>query len=385
MEQEFGLKQGWKIFLYITGAIFFIGSLLAFYFSLVEHAPLLVVIYIPILLFSIYFLLGARKCKIIISDYKIVDVGVFTTKQLHIEEVKGYKNDGQNLIIVPYTRRNKPIRIAGYNQLADHDQLLFWVDVHFEDIALSEYHAEIHEINNNPEFGITDEDRESRFKKAKWISRSYNILSVFFVVGVYLFGAENSHLFNVPMLVYPFIGILLLFLNKGVIKIETKEKSRYPYIGIGLILSSMSIVIKAIMSYQITDYHNFWIPCVVVGAILFALLNKVNVKASGAIDKNQILMIILITSACAYGVPVIVNCDFDTSAATVAPVTILDQHKLTGKITTYVLTVGPWGTHTEANDVDVSQWLYSEVSPGDKVNVNIKRGSLKIPWFYISR
>jgi hypothetical protein len=384
MEQEFSLKKGWKIFSYIASSLFFIGSILAFYFAFAERKPELVFIYIPILLFSVYFLMATIKCKIVISDYKIMDVGVFTTKQLFIEEIKGYGDDGQNITVFSRIKGKKKILIGGYKKLEGCNELLFWLNHNLKDITQDERMAEALEINNNPDFGITYEQRENRFKVAKRISRGYNILSVGFIVGAY-FSWNAHHLFTLLMLLYPFFGVLILFLNKGIIKIETRPNSNYPNISMGLIFSSFFMLIRSIVGYQINDYHNFWGPCLLVGVVLFALLNKTNVRPSGAIDKGQILAIILITSAYAYGGPVIVNCDFDASVNAVVPVTILDQHKLSGKITTYILTVGPWGKHTQSNDVDVSRSLYQEVSPGDRVNVNIKRGSLRIPWFYISR
>ena len=52
-------------------------------------------------------------------------------------------------------------------------------------------------------------------------------------------------------------------------------------------------------------------------------------------------------------------------------------------MTTYKLTVGPWGPFTGDNDVQVWEELYERAQPGERICVYLSDGSLGWQWYWV--
>lgn len=382
MEQEFGLSRGWKIFSYIASGIFVIVAIGMSYGVFVDGKPVLLAFSIPLFLGSVYMLISTRKYKLTVSDSQITETGVFTTIVIQRTDIDGFKIDGNILTVLPRQKGDKKIRINGYQYLENHHRLINWLNYQFDELGHKEYVKETEEILSNPDFGFTDEEKAAKFKKARLVARVYNIISFGFLITPYI---DDSIVLHIIMLIYPFVGILLLYLNNGIIRMDTRGKTNYPYITFGLIIPSLCLTIIAFNTYEVLGYANIWIPVLVIGAVLFVLLSEANKKILGEKYKSQFLSIIIVIVFYVFGASVVINCDFDRSAPINTTAKVVKQFKTTGKIITYSLTLSPWGSRQRDEDVNIPGLLYHRISPGDTVQVNVKKGFLRIPWFYISK
>ncbi|MFC0517516.1 hypothetical protein ACFFGT_25110 [Mucilaginibacter angelicae] len=382
MEQEFGLARGWKIFSYVASVLFVIVAIGMSYGVLADGKPVLLAFSIPLFFGSVYMLISTRKYKLTVSDSQIAETGVFTTIVIQRTDIEGFKIDGNILTVLPRQKGQKKIRINGYQYLENNHRLINWLNYQFDELNERAYVKETEEILSNPDFGFTDQEKAARFKQARLVARIYNIISFGFLITPYI---DGSIVLNTIMLIYPFAGILLLFLYNGIIRMDTRGKTNYPYITFGLIMPSLCLTIIAFNTYEVLGYANIWIPVLVIGAVLFVLLNEANKKALGEKYKSQFLPIIMVIVFYVFGAAVIINCDFDRSAPVSTTAKVVKQFKTTGKIVTYSLTLSPWGIRQHNEDVNIPGSLYHNIAPGDIVQVNVKKGFLRIPWFYISK
>lgn len=383
MKQEFGFTWGWKIFSYTASAIFAIVGVGMSCVVVASGQPVLLLISIPLFFAAVYMLISTGKYKLTITENEIFETGIFTTIVIHITDIDSFKIDGKTLTIRPRQNGQKRIRINGYQYLENNELLISWLYSGFDDFNQKAYIKETEEIRNNADFGVTDEEKAATFKRARLIAQVYNALSVGFLAAPFI----NTHLWlNTTMLLYPFVGVLLLFLHKGVIRMESTGKTtNYPYISLGLIMPSLCLAAVTFTRYEVISYANLWIPVLVIGVILFVLLNEANKKSFGDAYKSQFVHIVIIIVFYVFGSAVIINCDFDRSVPTIATAKVIKQFKTTNKITTYSLTLSPWGDRRQPEDVLVTTSVYKQVSPGEVVRVNIKSGFFKMPWFYVEK
>ncbi|QEM08823.1 hypothetical protein [Mucilaginibacter rubeus] len=382
MEQEFSLARGWKIFCYIACVLFIAAAVGMSYGVLIEGKPVLLAYSIPFFIWSVYMLIRIWKYKLIISDRQITEIHAFTTIVIHRTDIEAFRIDGNILTIFPRQKGQKKIRINGYRYLGNYRGLINWLSYQFNELNHLAYVKETQEILANPDFGFTTGEKAVKFKRARLITRVYNVISFGFIATPYI---DGNITVNSIMLIYPFVGILILFLNRGVILLDTTAKSNHPNIGLGLVMPPLCMAIIVLLRYEVLDYARVWMPALVIGAVLFGLFSRVNKNTAGETYKSQYILIVIIIACYAFGGTIIINCDLDRSVPAITTAKVESQFKTTEKVTTYTLTLGPWGHRKQNEDVDIPGSLYKTISPGDIVNVNVKKGFFNIPWFYISR
>jgi hypothetical protein len=93
---------------------------------------------------------------------------------------------------------------------------------------------------------------------------------------------------------------------------------------------------------------------------------------------------VVVSAIYGFGVTVQTNCVFDNSAAKVFQTTVIDKYIHTGKSTSYYLVLKPWEPGQQSEKAEVRHKMYQKELEGDTVHVYLKKGTLNIPWYYIT-
>jgi hypothetical protein len=139
------------------------------------------------------------------------------------------------------------------------------------------------------------------------------------------------------------------------------------------------------LNADILSYDNLWMPAIVFAVICFAVLYYLSVKKANATLGSQIIFIILTSAILGFGSSLLMNCALDQSSPQVYAATVTDAHISHGKSTTYHIVIGQWGPHQKEENVAVPASFYYKVQVGGQVNVNLKKGLLNVPWFYLTK
>ncbi|WP_295670254.1 hypothetical protein, partial [uncultured Mucilaginibacter sp.] len=90
-------------------------------------------------------------------------------------------------------------------------------------------------------------------------------------------------------------------------------------------------------------------------------------------------VIALYSFAATYGM----NCVFDHSVPVIFNTRVNGKYFTTGKNSGYYLTVSPWGDHKKPEDIEVGKSQYNNTQLGQIVKINLKKGLVTIPWYYL--
>lgn len=383
MDKEFETSIYWKI-IYGAVAIAVIGLSIFLFFDSRSPAGLGKVI-MPVILLVIAFgiIVNLIKRKIVISQYNIISTGVWGTRELSNTNVKGFRIGDKAIYIKPKDGYSK-ITIRDYISIGKSTELIECLKTQYTDLDAVEYNQEHEEILNDPNLGFSKEDREASFKKASQLSLVYNIVGVVLSFLVALLFKYNQ-IIDIVILLYPLGGIALISLSKGLIMLIAKKSSAHYQIFIGIYMPVIVLMIKSIVDYHIFQYENFWVPFIIIGIILFTVLFIYSIRKSNTLIAGQLIVAILIAFAYSYGSVIRINCNFDLSKPKIYTPIVLDQHIITGKKDSYYLNLGPWGTRIYPDDIQVDYTLYHNVTIGGHVNIELKKGLLNIPWFYLQQ
>lgn len=380
MNQEYRVSTEKKV-LYIVLAL--IMAAVPIFLSFATHTPatpLQLLIAVPFLFVSALFLLAAFKRKVVLDGQSIRYTGIFNQKEIALRDIKGYRViTGKNpaLKIISVSESIPGISINNYTDF----NLQPVLTTRFKDLDALDKEDETAALLLNEQLGSTEEEREQRLRKAKRIAIAYNIIGVVVLVAP-LF--SKSRLSFVPAMIYPFIGLWLMWSGKGLIKFYSNAKrSPLAFLLFGFVFPCIGIFATSMAFYNLLSPAHLWAPALLISAVLFFLLYRLGFNASVQQAGSQFFMMAIVALPFGFGSIIHLNGALDKAPQQVYTAPVLDHYVSHGKSTSYHLDLGPWGPRTEAREVQVSRSLYDEVNVGDTVTVILHEGRLGIPWYQV--
>ena len=388
-EKEFTLATGWKIFLYIFIAIVLAGGGYSIYESVIEKSWWLLLLGIGVIALGVYLCLEIKASKIIISESGIKRIGFFSSRELLIPDIKGYELlQGKKLIIRPANKSNKKISLADYVYFTDHDEIWRWLRLNCKDLDAEQQQIGIAEIQANDNYGYTGEERLAELKRLKRFCSYFNYTGAAICFWMFIYPKPYDCAI-LAGIIWPWVVMYVFYLKRDVLTFNRDDKKKeavYPSLGTALVLPPVALVVRAVTDFKLMHFTDALLPALVAITVSGAAFAGIVLGANEKTRRNSTTWLNGVAFVLLYGftAPVLINCNFDYSEPKVYNAQVLNQRVSTGKHTSYNLTISQWGQR-ESEETEVSKSLYNEVKVGDTVNVNLKPGIFKMPWFYISK
>jgi uncharacterized membrane protein len=335
---------------------------------------------IALISLTLFGLVETIQLKLVIDDEKIIWSNTFSRRQLMFQEIKGFKLKDQYIVIEPIDGSKKEIKISTY--FGEIDDIFNWLLNNYEDLSQNQTLIEKEEILNNKAFGKTRETRVKKVKHAFTAAKTLNLTGV--AIGIWTFFAPNSYKMNtIEAIVFPIVTLFVLKWFHNLIKVDDKEDSAYPSVFLSLSAPICGLLLRVFFNFQVFDYSNVWIPCLLLSfAYLIVLIWKnTEFKLQKVADLLKLLSICLLIFGYSYAAIIALNCKFDKSESTVFRSKVLDRTIKSKQ--EYHLRLEPWGPQKEAADILVSKKVYDHARINDKVEVHLKKGLFGIPWLEV--
>jgi hypothetical protein len=388
MTGEFRTAKGWRIFIYIFSPLLIGLFVYVGFITLNSETSNWTVSLIGILIsiggtaMFTYGLIETIKGRLIIGKNTISIQSTFGTKTLDFQEIKGFRADGNYIHIISNSNDKKSIKIGTYIERSD--EVLSWLNNNFIELDNHEANEEEKQILADNEFGINEQAREFRLSEARRVAKYINIIGS--GVGIWLWFYPRPYLISILIaMTIPIIALVSVYLYRGLIRFDERKNSAYPSIFTGFLVPSAALLIRALMDIEILDYQNLWIiiSTATIAIVSLLILGTKELKFSKFIDYFTALSLTGIVFCYTFGTYVLSNCLFDKSEPKIFNTTVVDKEISSGKSTTYYLTLEPWGPRTEAEKVSVTKDEYQTTDKGDKVDVYLRPGLFKTPWFFV--
>lgn len=386
--KEYRIAKGWAIFIWIMGPVLIalFGFLAIMPFLADEIDLTLVLILTPIsigmVVLMVFGLIDVYKGRFIIKEDRLVSIGVFKTKELRFEEIKGFTVNEQYIFVEPNTKEQKRIKISQY--IGGYHEILTWLTTKYENLDIKNAQAEEQEILNDENVGWSREIREEKLSNAKKISKIINWLGGISFAWT-LFYPKPYDYAVLSALIIPIIALIAVK-SSGLIRIDQKNGSAYPSIIYALIFPSMGLMARALFDYDIFDYSNVWLKTALVSVtfIFILLINQKEITFRKKQDFLTISSLIMFLFAYGFGTVIYLNCNLDKSEPEHFTATIIDKRVSTGKHTSYYLKLTAWGKQKEVDEVSVSKGLYKRVEIDNEINIYFRNGKFEIPWYIVT-
>ncbi|MDB5136268.1 MAG: hypothetical protein JWP37_2871 [Mucilaginibacter sp.] len=136
---------------------------------------------------------------------------------------------------------------------------------------------------------------------------------------------------------------------------------------------------------KVLSYDNVWAPSLAIGFGMIIALYFAGIKKSNESIVGQIIIAVVIAAAYGFGSTMQINSVFDQSKPQVFNAMVTNRHITHGKSTTYHLILSEWGQHHESDNISVSEAFYYQVQVGSQLKIDLKKGTLNIPWYYVEQ
>lgn len=387
--KEYKLAKGWAIFIWVMAPVLIglFGFLAVMPFIADEIDITLVLILTPIsigmLTLMVFGLIDVYKGRLIIQEDRLVSIGVFKSKNLKFDEIKGYTVNEQYIFVEPNTKEKKRIKISQY--IGGYNEILLWLSENYLDLNIVNEQVEEQEILNNESIGWSKENREEKLSNARKISKIINWLGGLSFAWT-LFYPKPYDYAVLSAFIIPIVALIAVKLSRGLIRIDKKDGSAYPSTIFAFIFPSLGLMLRSFLDYDIFDYSNVWIKAFFVNiAFLFILLfNQKEITFKKKQDYLTVSSLIMFLFAYGFGAVIYLNCNLDKSEPQHYTATILDKRISTGKHTSYYLKLTAWGQQKDIDEVSVEKGLYNRVDIDSEINIYFRNGKLEIPWFIVT-
>lgn len=376
----FKISSATKIFYGITAFALCVASIFTASNIAISRNAYMVLLPIAFTSGAILIVVNILRRKVVIDGTGIFYTGIFSSKSLFTNEIKGYRADTKTLAIISNgTAPN--LKIGNYIDFEKSKEILNWSKANFQDLNALDLELGMQDFLNDETQGFSEDERKAKLKTAKELALAYNIWGG--VAGFILLFFKQKFAY-ITLLIFPLIGIALLFSFNLIKFLSNKDRCIYPQIVIGFTVPCAMLLIKT-TDFSLLSNDKVWLPVTIFFVLVFPLVyfKAINKSMSYILGQCALMGIIVIV----YGLGCFrtLNCVFDESEQSLFKATVLGKHVSHGKSTTYYLKLNKWGPQKKINNEQVSLKMFNKKSVGDFVTVSLKPGYLDAPWYSILR
>ncbi|WP_017258697.1 hypothetical protein [Pedobacter arcticus] len=281
--------------------------------------------------------------------------------------------------VVPY--QGSTMTILSYFEFSQGSLIVNWLNENFRDLDALDLEMGIQNFLKDETYGLLEDGLKAKLKTAKELALAYNIWGGVFGFILLFFKQQFAY---VALLIFPLLGIVLLYCFDLIKFLSNNKRSIYPQILIGFALPCTMLLIKT-TDFNLLNYDELWIPLIVFCSLVFFLLyfRGINRSVPSVLGQSVIMLIVVIVYG--FGCIRTVNCVLDKSEQSLFKVAVLDKHVTRGKSTSHYLQLNKWGPQQKINNEKVSRRMFNNIYTGDFVTVRLKQGYLHAPWYIVLR
>jgi hypothetical protein len=383
MEEEFTITTGWKIFYGIFALLLGAGGVFLLVAGLKNPDTMLPAVVGGLVIAGLAVLIGGQlRKKVIISADRIVHTNVLQTREIPAASVKGCRIGPKVIVIEADSPNYAKITINNYSDFANSADLVNWLKQNFKDLNVADLADERERLLQDTRLGATKEEREAKINNAKWVAIIYSAAGLIF--GFASIPFDQNKTIAILLIVYPLLGIIIMGTSWGLIRfLSDSRKSVRSFIVLGFFGPVIMLCISSGSSYNILQYNNFYFPALGMFLVIAATLYLTGKNEDLSPVAGQVILMLIVAAGYSYGTILKINCLFDDTSPRQINTTIDSKFKEYSKGEHYYLWLNPLTTGGDKKQVEVGPITYGKYNPGDTVVVDLKKGSLNIPWYYL--
>ena len=331
----------------------------------------------------------AVRARVVLTGDTMTVRGLIRTQVITEAEIEGFRRINAQLHL--YLRdREWPIQLSYYQ---NPRAINAWVFTHAYDLAQQELAQEDVAINRDLNLGMTERQKEDRLVRLRKLVNSINVLAyavaavgvvnVLFLEQDAIAKTATGGLVSIPILLD-----LLALRNRGHIRIDYQEGTRYPQIFSGTLACGIAVALMSVFDESTllgNGFYRWLIPIALAKGLLWLYIDLDRLRmlrARGRFASRVTAASLMLLPAFWVGGSLYqINEHFDTSSVSWNATEVLDTRRSTGKTVIYYAKVKPWNPSLdEPPELVVSRKQFERLKVGTHIEVGVRKGALAVPW-----
>jgi hypothetical protein len=226
----------------------------------------------------------------------------------------------------------------------------------------------------------TDDARESRVRALAWAQRCAATLTLAaIVVAVWaLFKPQPYGLLMALLIALPLLTLLAVIVRRSLFRIGLGSGYE-ANLGSACAVPACALFARTLFDLNLVS----WLPLTAFAAAIAIVFLIAAARREVQLRRRwwRLLAAALLTGAYAFGALGQANVLLDRAPQAVLRSRIMAKHLGHTRITTYHLTLAPWGPMTAPNDAAVPRDVYDSAEIGDPACIRLHDGALGMAWF----
>jgi len=389
---EYRIAKGMRIFVFISLALFAVIGIYFLVALFVEHltanqAGLSVFLGVFMLLFAAWGLMHVLRTRLTIDERAVTLQTGFRTKTILLKDIAGYRIAGYNQIfLVPKSGRRALQIPAGLERTKE---LREWVRMKFDNTNTLQEQEDTRTILADQQFGQTKDDRWMNLKRAKGIANAGSANGLALLLWVMLYPQPYEWVM-IALLIAPWVAVYGTWYSRGLIRLTAKKGSGYPTLLLFILLPVMGLLYAVLRDYSIYDFPaRGWMMLAATTLPVAGLCILACAKSIAPEDRKGLIVffVVVISAVYSFGSIVFINCFYDRSEPEIWRAQVLRKRVSYGTYGTtadFYLELSAWGRFKTGEEVEVPKKVYNDVNNGDSVNIFLRQGKWKIPWYWVT-
>lgn len=376
---EYRMKGVQRTILLIVGAAGVLGGLAmitVFAKDPSRSAPVLLVLFFTA--FGIYMLESALFARLVIDQDHIEVRGAFRERSAEASEIEGYRTiSSRNGSFTKFFLKQGSGTFTMPNSFAVDDAYRAWLQK-IPNLDNINRDALLNEISQQQDLGATPEERLATLSQAKTSS----ILAL--VVACAAAVAAN---FGAPALEVPFAVVLalvpvalLLMIQRSPLLYTAFKRKADPRADLcyALMAATFGLLLRA-RGIHLVSLQSVGVAVVLITLVYCAVFFRSYGQSPSPVGTGFIM--ILFGFMYSFGLVSVADALGDNSKVSVYSVQVTGKHSTTGRSTSYILELAPWGPMQRSSNLGVSRTMYDQFVTGDQVCLALHDGRLHAPWY----
>lgn len=331
----------------------------------------------------------AFRARIVLTGNRMTVRGLIRTRVITEGQIEGSRRINGQLHL--YLKdRQWPLQPSHY----ENQQVInAWVFRHAQDLGAQELTEEDVAISRDLALGMTEAHKEVRLAKLRKIMKGINLLAycgaVIGVVNVLFLEQDAVAKVTAAVLVsIPILLDLLALRNRGHIRIDYQEGTRYPQIFSATMVCGIGVVLVSLLDRSTLigdEFYQWFVPVAVAKGLLWLFIDLDRIRtlhARGWFASTITAMSLMLLPAFWVGGSIYqVNQHLDRSRVTWHSTEVIDKKVSKGKTLSYSIKVAPWTPSLdEPPKLAVRRKQFKQIEVGMPIEIGVRQGALEIPW-----
>jgi hypothetical protein len=331
----------------------------------------------------------AFRARVTIDGDEMIVRGAFFETSITADRIEGFRHlNGQ--LYVYLTGRRWAVTIGGFENL----WLIYrWVEARAGDVAAEMRAAEDGAIKRDLELGVSESAKSERLAMLHRIVRRGNWL-IYIAAGV---GFVNFLFVERPEVELIAVGVLILvpvffdlfaLSNRGHVKVDQDEGSRYPEIFRGTVIAGSVLAVMSLIDrgalLEPGFYEIFALVLLVKGFVWWVIDpgRFAELRKRGAVVLMlSVVGLFLLPGFWVGGSVYQINKLFDSSPTSWHATEVVDKTVSSGRTTSYKVAVAAWDEDIEDPlEITLRRDEFAALEIGQAVEVGAREGALGIAW-----